>query len=91
MKNRTVSIPVGMMTKKFCCCKCGERLSRKSRTWTVRPGDPDYRKHSKIGRMHVIGEVEVTEYDFQCPYQIRRTVCPSKDLDWVDSFSPKQR
>lgn len=67
MKSRTVSIPLAMLTKKFYCHKCGERLSKHPHTRTVRPGDPDYRKHSKIGRMHMIGDIELTEYDFRCP------------------------
>ncbi len=68
MKNKSVSIPMGMLTKKFYCHKCGGRLERHSKTRTVSPGDPDYRKHNRINhRTHMIGDVEVTEYDFQCP------------------------
>ena len=67
MKNKSVSIPMGMVTKKFYCHKCGERLGKHPKTRTVKPGDPDYRKHSRIShRTHMIGDVEVTEYDFQC-------------------------
>lgn len=67
MKNKSVSIPIGML-KKFYCHKCGERLRKHSRTRTLRRGDPDYEKHSVIGGTHVIGDVELTEYDgFQCP------------------------
>ena len=68
MKNKSVSILIGMVTKKFYCHKCGERLSKHPKTRTVKPGDPDYRKHNRINhRTHMIGDVEVTEYDFQCP------------------------
>ena len=68
MKNKSVSIPMGMVTKKFYCHKCGERLGKHPKTRTLSPGDPDYRKHSRINRKaHMIGDIEVTEYDFQCP------------------------
>ncbi len=68
MKNKSVSIPMGMVTKKFYCHKCGERLGKHSKTRTISPGDPDYRKHNRINhRTHMVGDVEVTEYDFQCP------------------------
>ena len=67
MKNKSVSIPIGMVTKKFYCHKCGERLCKYPNTRTVKPGDPDYRKHSKINHLHMVGDVEVTEYDLRCP------------------------
>ena len=68
MENKSVSIPMGMVTKKFYCHKCGERLGKHSKTRTISPGAPDYRKHNRINhRTHMIGDVEVTEYDFQCP------------------------
>ena len=59
---------MGMVTKKFYCHKCGERLGKHPKTRTLSPGDSDYRKHNRINhRTHMIGDVEVTEYDFQCP------------------------
>ena len=67
MKNRSYTSPMGMLTKKFYCHKCGERLIRNARTRTIKRGDPDYKKHSRVGRMHLIGDVEFTEYDFKCP------------------------
>ncbi len=69
MKNKSTSIPVGMLTKKFFCHKCGERLTRHPKTRIVKRGDPDYKKYNHIGHTHIIGsgDVEVTEYDFQCP------------------------
>ena len=67
MKNKSTSIPVGMLTKKFYCHKCGERLSKHPKTRLVKRGDPDYKKYNRIGRARMIGDVEVTEYDFQCP------------------------
>ena len=68
MKNKSVSIPMGMILKKYDCHKCGERLEKYPKTRTVSSGDPDYGKHNRINhRTHMIGDVEVTEYDFQCP------------------------
>jgi predicted RNA-binding Zn-ribbon protein involved in translation (DUF1610 family) len=68
MKNKSFSIPMGMVTKKFYCHKCGERLGKHPKTRTLSPGDPDYRKHNRIThKTHMIGDIEVTEYDFQCP------------------------
>ena len=67
MKNKSVSIPMGMVTKKFYCHKCGERLGKHPKTRTLSPGDPDYRKYNRINHKHRIGDIEVTDYDFQCP------------------------
>ena len=66
MKNRTVSVPLGMVSRKYFCHRCGTQLVRKSRTRTVRRGDPDYRKYRGTGKMRMIGDIEVTEYDFHC-------------------------
>lgn len=67
MKNKRKSIPAAMLFKKFYCHSCGERLVKNARTRTVRRGDPDYKEYSRIGRTHMIGDVELTEYDFKCP------------------------
>lgn len=72
MENKILSIPFGMLIPmvfgKFYCHKCGERLKRNPVKRTVKPGDPDYFEHNKIGRGKVmIGDVEVTEYDLKCP------------------------
>ena len=67
MKNKSKSIPVAMLLKKFYCHSCGERLVKNAKTRTVRRGDQDYREHSRIGYTHMIGDVELTEYDFKCP------------------------
>ena len=71
MYSKSITIPFGMVTRKFYCHQCGQKLLRHSRTRTVRPGDPDYKKYairrsgSKI--TFWAGDVEVTEYDFRCP------------------------
>ncbi len=66
MKNKSVTIPAGMVFKRFYCHKCGERLVKHPNKRIVKPGDSDYREHSRIGDMNVIGDIEVTEYDFKC-------------------------
>lgn len=55
-----------MLTRKFYCHMCGGSLNKYARTRIIKPGDPDYREHSRIGRTHFIGDVELTEYDFKC-------------------------
>ena len=66
MKNKSTSIPVAMLTKKFYCHKCGERLRRNPKTRIVKRGDPDYNKYA-VDEIHPSGDIEVTEYNFQCP------------------------
>jgi predicted RNA-binding Zn-ribbon protein involved in translation (DUF1610 family) len=67
MNNKSISIPVTMLIKKFYCHCCGGLLIKNKRTRTIRRGDPDYKEHSRIGRTHMIGDIELTEYDFKCP------------------------
>ena len=66
MKNRYKSIPVAMLTKKFYCCRCGALLMRNPRTRTVKKGDAEYGEYNRIGKTRIIGDVDVTEYDFLC-------------------------
>jgi len=69
MPSKAFSVPIGMLIKKFYCHKCGERLKKDPKTRTLTPGDPDYRKHGSInGRIHTFGDIELTEYDFECPF-----------------------
>ena len=67
MKNKSISIPAGMVFKKFYCHKCGERLVKESKKRIVTPKDADYREYNSIADIHMIGDIEVTEYDFKCP------------------------
>lgn len=75
MKSKSCSIDLATVTRKFYCHKCGDRLLRHARTRIVKRGDPDYKKHSRIGRMHTFGDVELTEYDFKCWTCDRVTGC----------------
>ncbi len=67
MKNKTFEIDAAMALKKFYCHKCGTLLNKHPRTRLIKKGDPDYKKHRRIGGMTVIGDIELTEYDFICP------------------------
>ena len=67
MNNKSISIPVAMLIKKFYCHCCGGLLIKNKRTRTIRRGDPDHKEHSRIGHTHMIGDIELTEYDFKCP------------------------
>ena len=67
MKNKHISMPLGMVTKRFHCHKCGGMLERRANTRTVSHNDHDYRKYSTVSHRHMIGDVEVTEYNFCCP------------------------
>ena len=71
MPRKTITIPIGMMARKFYCHHCGQELQRNKNTILYRPGDPDYKKHAvqrSGGRINVsFGDVEITEYNFCCP------------------------
>ena len=66
MNNKVYSIDVAMLTKKYYCHKCGDRLVKNPRTKTIHRGDPEYQKHSRMGRRFIIGDIKLTEYDFKC-------------------------
>ncbi|MBR2907467.1 MAG: hypothetical protein IKC26_05420 [Clostridia bacterium] len=60
-------MPQAMKKRKFYCSCCGEKLIPYPRTRVVKRGDPDYKEHSYFGQgKHLIGDIELTEYDFKC-------------------------
>ena len=65
---KTASIPMGMVFRKFYCCKCGTKLKNNPITRTLRPGDPGYHQARKVGKTYYVGAVQHTEYNFKCPY-----------------------
>ena len=67
MKNKSHVIDAAMVARKFYCHTCGERLINHPRTRLIERGDPEYKEYSHVGHMRRIGDVELTEYDFQCP------------------------
>ena len=66
MNNKKMTIPVAMLTRKFYCHKCGEKLSVEGDTKTVSTTDPEYTRYNKIRRWRMIGDVDVTTYHFEC-------------------------
>ena len=66
MANKSFSMDMAMATRKFYCHKCGNKLVKNPKTRLIRRGDPDYKKHARMGRMHIIGDIEHTEYNFKC-------------------------
>ena len=65
---KTTSIPMAMVFKKFYCHKCGTVLVKNTKTRILHPGDPEYKKHNRIGNKHIIaGDLQITEYAFGCP------------------------
>ncbi len=65
--NKRSIMPRAMKKRKFYCSCCGEKLIPCPKTRIVKRGDPDYKEHSYFGRgMHLIGDIELTEYDFKC-------------------------
>ena len=66
MANKSFSMDMAMATRKFYCHKCGSMLVKNPKTRLIRRGDPDYKKHARMGRMHIIGDIEHTEYNFKC-------------------------
>ena len=65
---KSYSIPMGMAFGKFYCHKCGNKYKNNPITRTVHPGDPDYPRASKSGNTYYGGSVELTEYNFKCPF-----------------------
>jgi len=61
-----LEMDLALVFKKFYCHKCGERLSRNSNTRTVKRGDSDYSEHNTLGRTHMLGDVQLTEYGLKC-------------------------
>ena len=70
-----------MLTRKFYCHKCGEKLSVEGDTETLTPSDPEYTKYNKLGRnRRMIGAVDVTTYHFECE---KCNTAISFDEQWV--------
>jgi transcription initiation factor IIE alpha subunit len=67
MKNKTYEIDAAMALKKYYCHKCGSLLKKHQRKRLIKTVDPDYKEHRTVGRMNIIGDIELTEYDFLCP------------------------
>lgn len=59
-------MPKEMRKKAFFCSACGEKLIPSPRVRILTRGDPEYKKHKRVAKVHMIGDIELTEYDFKC-------------------------
>lgn len=68
MKSKQYSIPVGMVTQRFYCNRCGELLTRVPKTRILTSDDSDINKRRRTGKITgwTADEVELTEFDFHC-------------------------
>ena len=67
MKTKSFEMDAAMLSRKFYCHQCGEKLIRNPEKRIIRRGDPDYRRYRHVGRVITFGDVELTEYNFCCP------------------------
>ena len=65
-KTEITVMPRVMKKRIFYCPACAERLYLSPRTKILERGDPDYEKYSRLHGKHIIGKIELTEYDFKC-------------------------
>ncbi len=65
-KTEITVMPRVMKKRIFYCPACAERLYLSPRTKILERGDPDYEKYSRLHGKHMIGKIELTEYDFKC-------------------------
>ena len=65
-KTEIIVMPRVMKKRIFYCPACAERLYLSPRTKILARGDPDYEKYSRLHGKHIIGKIELTEYDFKC-------------------------
>ena len=75
---QVVTIPFGMLLKKYYCIHCGNKLKRKKVEEIFSPGDEGYKeareeviKTCSRGNRIMIpfdGEIKITHYVFECPH-----------------------
>ena len=66
MKGKSISIPFGMVFKKYYCSKCGTRLKKEKTHRIVTPSDKDYYRYHEHGTFPRCN-YDVYDYQFQCP------------------------
>lgn len=64
--NEVTIMPNEMKKRKFYCHRCGNQLIPHPQTRTIKRGDPDYKRYRSVGRLHLIGDITLTEYGFRC-------------------------
>jgi hypothetical protein len=63
MQDRAFSCNMAMLTRKFYCHKCGDKLVRNPRTRIIKRGDPDYERYRVTD---YFSDVKLTVYDLKC-------------------------
>ena len=66
LKGKSMSIPFGMVFKKYYCSNCGTRLKKEKTHRIVTPGDRDYYQYHDYGTFPQ-RDYDVYSYQFQCP------------------------
>ena len=66
MKGYITSIPIGMLFKKMYCCKCGERLQKKSIPTLSQPSDLEYVSSAAGSKIYGMTEVATATYLYKC-------------------------
>ena len=62
-------MPFGMKYKRRYCYKCGTWLSAKPYTRTVSYNSKEYERFRRVDdKQFVIGDIELTTYDYVCPH-----------------------
>lgn len=66
MKGKSYAIPVGMVFKKYYCCKCGTKLEKERTHRVVNKEDKDYYQYQDCGTFPRVDH-DVYDYRFKCP------------------------
>lgn len=66
MKGKSWSIPIGMVFKKYYCCKCGNKLKKEQTHRVVTKEDKDYYQYQKYNTFPRYDQ-DVYDFRFMCP------------------------
>ena len=68
MGNEVIKTSVGMLSKKFYCSCCGERMVRTPKSRLIKEDDPEYYEHAPMENvpMERYGYIKLIEYDLKC-------------------------
>lgn len=66
MKGKSYSIPIGMVFKKYSCCKCGNVLKKEKTHRVVTKDDKDYYQYQDYNTFPR-RDYDVYDYRFKCP------------------------
>lgn len=66
MNGKSVSLPLGMVFKKYHCAKCGAKLEKEKTHRVVTKDDPDYFRYHSYGKFPR-RDYDVYDYRFRCP------------------------